>query len=432
MALARPGVIDDPDVRKEIETRTRNSNSPADFFVDRLAEGIATIAAAFYPKPVIVRMSDFKTNEYAELLGGEWYEPTEANPMLGFRGAARYTHPAYRAGFALECRALLRVRNDMGLDNVTPMVPFCRRVDEAKAAIEEMAANGLRRGDNGLEIYVMCELPNNVISIDAFAEHFDGFSIGSNDLTQLALGVDRRLRAGRVRLRRSRAGGDGAVSTRHRRLQENREPLRVLRPGTIDKPEIARFLVQHGIDAMSLSPDAVIKTTVAVLELEDELGSENHTASAFTVSNGDGLHRLKRRRPSPSQTATAFTVSDGDGLHCLKRRRPSLSQTATAFTVSDGDGLRAEHHHRLRRQPEELPAHAPRRAAGRSRCARGCQPQAAHPQPRRRGERQRLALPRRRSVGPSVRARDLRRRRDRHGHTRPASRSGNPPSPPNS
>ena len=149
------------------------------------------IAAAFYPKPVIVRLSDFKTNEYARLLGGEGFEPKEENPMLGFRGAARYAHPAYAAGFALECAALRRVRADMGLTNVRVMVPFCRRVDEARRVLETMADHGLKRGENGLEVYVMCEIPNNVISIDAFAKLFDGFSIGSNDLTQLTLGVDR-------------------------------------------------------------------------------------------------------------------------------------------------------------------------------------------------------------------------------------------------
>jgi len=165
--------------------------SPADFFVQRLAEGVGTIAAAFYPKPVIVRLSDFKTNEYASLLGGEGFEPKEENPMLGFRGAARYSHPAYAEGFALECAALRRVREEMGFSNLRIMVPFCRTVEEGRRVLATMAANGLKRGESGLEIYVMCEIPNNVIQIDAFSELFDGFSIGSNDLTQLTLGVDR-------------------------------------------------------------------------------------------------------------------------------------------------------------------------------------------------------------------------------------------------
>ncbi|MFT6255197.1 MAG: pyruvate,water dikinase [Granulosicoccus sp.] len=163
----------------------------SDFFVKNLSEGIGTIAAAFWPKPVVVRMSNFKSNEYASLLGGNYFEPDEANPMLGFSGASRYTHPNYAEGFALECSAQKRVRNDMGLTNVIVMIPFCRRVEEGERVLQAMAANGLARGQNGLKIYVMCEIPNNVILIDDFAELFDGFSIGSNDLTQLTLGVDR-------------------------------------------------------------------------------------------------------------------------------------------------------------------------------------------------------------------------------------------------
>jgi pyruvate,water dikinase len=169
----------------------RNYAQRADCFIQKLSEGAGTIAAAFYPKPVIIRLSDFKTNEYASLLRGTGFEPKEENPMLGFRGASRYAHPAYAADFALECAALARVRNDMGLTNLRVMVPFCRRVAEGKQVIEAMAGHGLSRGDNGLEIYVMCEIPSNVIEIDAFAALFDGFSIGSNDLTQLTLGVDR-------------------------------------------------------------------------------------------------------------------------------------------------------------------------------------------------------------------------------------------------
>ena len=178
-------------MRAQIARLTQGFERPADYFVRELAEGVGTIAAAFYPKPVIVRLSDFKTNEYASLLGGRWFEPHEENPMIGFRGASRYAHPAYAEGFALECAAMKRVREQMGLANVKLMIPFCRRVDEAERVLQAMAANGLERGVNGLEIYVMCEIPNNVIQIDAFARLFDGFSIGSNDLTQLVLGVDR-------------------------------------------------------------------------------------------------------------------------------------------------------------------------------------------------------------------------------------------------
>ena len=174
------------------------------FSSQRLAEGVGTIAAAFYPKPVIVRMSDFKSNEYASLIGGRWFEPSEENPMLGFRGASRYAHPAYAEGFALECAAMRRVREVMGLTNVKLMIPFCRRISEAEKVIEAMADQGLVRGKDGLEIYVMCEIPNNVIQIDAFSKHFDGFSIGSNDLTQLTLGRGPRLGDRGLRLRRAR------------------------------------------------------------------------------------------------------------------------------------------------------------------------------------------------------------------------------------
>ena len=190
MALVDPDRVD-PAERVEIERLTEGYPKPSDYFIERLSEGIGTIAAAFFPKPVIVRLSDFKTNEYANLIGGRAFEPEEANPMLGFRGASRYAHPAYEAGFALECAALRRAREEMGLTNIVMMIPFCRRVEEAERVIAKMAEFGLKRGENDLEIYVMCEIPNNVILIDEFARCFDGFSIGSNDLTQLTLGVDR-------------------------------------------------------------------------------------------------------------------------------------------------------------------------------------------------------------------------------------------------
>lgn len=191
LALLHPQRIADPDEREQIERLVRSEASPTDFFVRRLAEGVATIGAAFHPRPVILRLSDFKTNEYAHLLGGRAFEPQEENPMLGFRGAARYVHPAYAEGFALECAAVRRVRETMGLRNVHLMVPFCRSVDEAQRVVAALASHGLRRGADGLELYVMCEIPNNVIQAAEFARYFDGFSIGSNDLTQLLLGVDR-------------------------------------------------------------------------------------------------------------------------------------------------------------------------------------------------------------------------------------------------
>jgi pyruvate,water dikinase len=272
MALVNPDRVTDPEVAAEIARRCRGYVSGSDFFVERLSEGIATIAAAFFPEQVVVRLSDFKTNEYAALLGGEAFEPVEANPMLGFRGASRYTHPGYREAFALECRAIRRVRDEMGFSNVVPMVPFCRRVADAGAVVAEMASNGLRRGENGLEIYVMCEIPNNVISLEAFAEYFDGFSIGSNDLTQLALGVDRdselvarefdESEPGVLELFRMAIDGCARVG-RHSGFCGQ---------APSDRPEIARFLVETGIDAISLAPDAVVATTLAVAALEAELG----------------------------------------------------------------------------------------------------------------------------------------------------------------
>jgi pyruvate,water dikinase len=221
---------------------------------------------------VIVRMSDFKTNEYASLLGGTWFEPHEENPMLGFRGAARYTHPAYAEGFALECEAMKRVRGEMGLPNVRLMIPFCRRVTEAQAVIDSLAAHGLRRGENGLEVYVMCEIPNNVLQIDAFARLFDGFSIGSNDLTQLVLGVDRdsdivafdfdERDPGVLEIMRQAILGAKRCG-RH---------VGICGQAPSDYPEVARFLVEQRIDSISLNPDSVVRTLRALLEVERELG----------------------------------------------------------------------------------------------------------------------------------------------------------------
>src|SRR3990167_7453739 len=191
MALVEYDRLDDPDLKEQIDRLTVPYIDKPLFFVERLAHGVAMIAAAFYPKDVILRFSDFKTNEYANLIGGKRYEPVEENPMLGFRGASRYYDDRYRSGFALECRAVRKVREEMGLTNLKVMIPFCRTVEEGRQVQQEMEKNGLKRGENGLEIYVMCEIPSNVILADAFADLFDGFSIGSNDLTQLVVGIDR-------------------------------------------------------------------------------------------------------------------------------------------------------------------------------------------------------------------------------------------------
>ena len=272
MALAHPEKVADPAERTAIDRLCRGYEKPADFFVERLAEGVGTIAAAFYPKPVIVRMSDFKTNEYATLLGGRWFEPTEQNPMLGFRGASRYAHPAYAEGFALECAAMRRVRQTMGLNNVKLMIPFCRRVPEAEQVLEAMGKLGLTRGQNGLEIYVMCEIPNNVIQIDAFAKCFDGFSIGSNDLTQLTLGVDRDSEIVAFDYDERDAGVKEMIRLAVDGCRRNHRHSGLCGQAPSDYPEMAEYLVEIGIDSMSLNPDAVVKTTLNVLEIERRLG----------------------------------------------------------------------------------------------------------------------------------------------------------------
>ena len=268
MALATLEKVSDPVTRAAITKRVAHYQHPTEFFVERLAEGVGTIAAAFYPKPVIVRLSDFKTNEYAALLGGDAFEPREANPMLGFRGAARYAHPAYAAGFALECAALRRVRNIMGLTNLRIMVPFCRRVIEGQHVIEAMAEQGLKRGENDLEIYVMCEIPNNVIQIDAFSGLFDGFSIGSNDLTQLTLGVDRDSEIVAFDFDENDPGMREMFRLAVSGAKRNGRHVGICGEAPANDPAIARFLVGLGIDSISVNPGSVIRTMTIVGETE--------------------------------------------------------------------------------------------------------------------------------------------------------------------
>ncbi len=272
MALVHPERIADEEQRVEIARLTANDRSPTEFFVRRLAEGVATIAAAFYPKPVVLRMSDFKSNEYAQLLGGRAFEPLEANPMIGFRGASRYAHPAYKEGFALECAAMKRVRDEMGLTNVKLMIPFCRRVEEAERVLATMAELGLKRGENGLEIYVMCEIPNNVLLIDEFSKHFDGFSIGSNDLTQLTLGVDRDSEIVAFDFDERDPGVMEMIRLSVEGARRNHRHSGICGQAPSDYPEIAEFLVRLGIDSISLNPDTVLATTRRILELEKALG----------------------------------------------------------------------------------------------------------------------------------------------------------------
>ena len=290
MALVHPEKIEDASVRGEIARLTHLFAKPADYFVRELSEGVGTIAAAFYPKPVIVRMSDFKTNEYASLLGGRWFEPSEANPMLGFRGASRYAHPAYAEGFALECAAMKRVRDEMGLSNVKLMIPFCRRVEEGKRVLQTMAAHGLARGVNGLEIYVMCEIPNNVIQIDAFAQLFDGFSIGSNDLTQLVLGVDRDSDIVAFDFDERDPGVKMMIRQTIEGARRNHRHAGICGQAPSDYPEMAEYLVELGIDAMSVTPDTLLKITRDVLAVEARLGrAPRGTAQHYsTPPSADG------------------------------------------------------------------------------------------------------------------------------------------------
>ncbi len=260
MALAHPDRVGDPQVSRQIADLTAGYATPSEYFVRKLAEGAATIAAAFYPKPVVIRMSDFKSNEYAQLLGGTAFEPVEDNPMLGLRGASRYTHPIYADGFALECAAMRRVREEMGLTNVILMIPFCRRLDEAERVLARMAELGLRRGEKGLQIYVMCEIPNNVIQIDAFARCFDGFSIGSNDLTQLVLGVDRDSDLVAPEFDERDPGVMEMLRQTIAGAKRNGRYVGICGQAPSDYPEVAEFLADLGIDSISLNPDSVVAT----------------------------------------------------------------------------------------------------------------------------------------------------------------------------
>jgi pyruvate,water dikinase len=280
LALLHPERITDPEARQQIARLIRAHPDGKSFFVERLSEGIGTIAAAFWPKPVVVRMSDFKSNEYASLIGGAGFEPEEANPMLGFRGASRYAHPAYQEGFALECQAMRRVREEMGLSNVILMLPFVRRVEEAQRVLARMAELGLERGKDGLEVYAMCEIPNNVLLIDRFAEHFDGFSIGSNDLAQLTLGVDRDSELVAFDYDERDDGVKQMIRLAVEGCRRNGIHSGICGQAPSDYPEIAAYLVELGIDSMSLNPDTVLKTTQHVLELERRLGRAPRGATA--------------------------------------------------------------------------------------------------------------------------------------------------------
>jgi pyruvate,water dikinase len=263
----------DPAVKQQIDELTTGYEDKPQFFVDKLAEGVGLIAAAFYPRDVIVRLSDFKTNEYANLVGGQAYEPTEENPMLGFRGASRYYHEAYRAAFGLECRAMHKVRQEMGLRNLKLMVPFCRTVDEGRRVLEEMSRHGLVRGEEGLEVYVMCEIPSNVLLAEEFAELFDGFSIGSNDLTQLILGVDRDSEIVAPIFDERNAAVRRMIGDAIDRVRATGRKIGICGQAPSDYPEFAEFLVERGIDSISLNPDSVIRTLPRIVDAEQRLAA---------------------------------------------------------------------------------------------------------------------------------------------------------------
>ena len=268
LALLEPGRVRDPDQRQQIAALTRGYDPLSAYYVDRLSQGMARIAAAFYPKPVILRFSDFKSNEYAQLLGGASFEPVEANPMLGWRGASRYCSEAFRPAFGLECQALKRVREVMGLVNATPMVPFCRTPQEGDRVLAAMAAAGLVRGENGLEVYVMAELPSNVLAAEAFAQRFDGFSIGSNDLTQLTLGVDRDSALVAPLFDESDPSVMALVQMAIRTAKRCGRKIGICGQAPSDHPVFVRFLVKEGIDSISLNPDSLLATRLAVAAIE--------------------------------------------------------------------------------------------------------------------------------------------------------------------
>ena len=271
MALLKPEEVKNSRDKAEIEKITKGYEDKSQYFIEKLAQGIAMIGAGFYPNDVIVRMSDFKTNEYAGLLGGEYFEPKEENPMLGFRGASRYYNERYREGFALECKAIKQVREVMGLSNVKVMIPFCRTVEEGRRVIAEMKTNGLVRGQNGLEVYVMCEIPSNVILADEFAQVFDGFSIGSNDLTQLILGVDRDSEVVAPIFDERNEAVKTMIQMVISKAKQNGRKIGICGQAPSDYPDFAQFLVQLGIDSISLNPDAVIRTTISIVEAERRL-----------------------------------------------------------------------------------------------------------------------------------------------------------------
>jgi pyruvate,water dikinase len=275
LSVCEPEKITDKKVSDEILELTKGYPDGKQYFVDKLAEAVSIVAAAFYPKDVIVRMSDFKSNEYANLIGGKYFEPDEENPMIGFRGASRYYSDFYRKGFALECEAMKKVRNEMGLTNVKLMIPFCRTIEEGKNVLVEMEKNGLVQGINGLEVYVMIEIPSNVLLADEFAKLFDGFSIGSNDLTQLTLGLDRDSSLVSYLFSEENPAVKYLIKETIRAAKRAKIKVGLCGQAPSDIPEFAKFLVEEGINSISFNPDALIKGIENILKAEKALNRQN-------------------------------------------------------------------------------------------------------------------------------------------------------------
>jgi pyruvate,water dikinase len=273
LALLEYKKVKDPATKEKIDWLTKGYQDKSEYFVDKLAGGIGRIAAAFYPQPVIVRMSDFKTNEYAGLIGGEGYEPHESNPMIGWRGASRYYDERYKRAFQLECEAILRVRGEMGLKNLIVMIPFCRTPEEGKRVLKTMAEAGLRRGQDGLQVYVMVEIPSNIILAEEFAEVFDGFSIGSNDLTQLTMGVDRDSERVSHLYNERNPAVTRSIKAVIKAAKKTKTKIGICGQAPSDYPDFAKFLVEEGIDSISLTPDTALKTSSAIAKHEAKLAA---------------------------------------------------------------------------------------------------------------------------------------------------------------
>ena len=332
----------EPGVRDQVRRQMAGYDDPVGFFVEKLAEGIASIAAAFAPQPVIVRLSDFKSNEYANLIGGRQYEPHEENPMLGFRGASRYTDPAFRPCFELECRALRRVRDEIGLDNVQIMVPFVRTVDEARRVVELLAQNGLERGRNGLKLIMMCELPTNALLAREFLEHFDGMSIGSNDMTQLALGLDRDSAIVAPLFDERDPAVKALLAMAIKACKETGKYIGICGQGPSDHPDLARWLVDQGIDSLSLNPDTVVETWLYLANGTKSLGRALAGRAGFPRSAPE-LDALARDPARPLARveilSCLFPVTAVERTNCHRIDRCGV-EAARVDAVAVGVGAR--------------------------------------------------------------------------------------------